>query len=375
MCGILFAYNSDDPTIFIKQLKKMKNRGSDDVNIIMGDKFIAGASQLRTSRNHIIQPLQHDNIVILYDGMHDNDYVHLITKYGPLRAAEYMRSPFSYVVFNTETTEYYIARCHYGSQPLYVQRPDNGTVQSMWVSSEMKCLRRPEGVRPGIIITKDEIFDFKELKHSEHDRLRFALTASCERHLHVDVPWAILLTRTAKSCAMASLVTDSELDHANWLPIHTYSIRMEKQTKHPFAVELYSDYEYIYNSQDVIESIRDVIYLIESYDVELVRASIPIYLICKQMKKMGIRVVLCSEHYRVIEAVGIQCRSPYIDSNVVKCLKETSVEKEFKEEVSTFDDCSLSDILIRHAGQVINNNNDNKEKILYESIFKELFGV
>lgn len=370
MCGILFAYNSEDPTIFIKQLKKMKNRGSDDVNIIMGDKFIAGASQLRTSRNHRIQPIQRDNMLILYDGMHDNDYVRLILKHGPLKAAEYMRSPFSYVVFNTETSEYYVARCHHGSQPLYVQMD-----QSMWASTEMKCLKNPEVVKPGTIITNDEVFDFTEFKHSEEERLRFALTASCERHLHVDVPWAILLTRTAKSCAMASLITDSELDHANWLPIHTYSIRMEEQNKHPFAFELYSDYEYIYTPQDAIESIRDVIYLIESYDIKLVRESIPIYLISKQMKKMGIRVALCSEHYRIIEAQGIQCRNPYIDSDVVKCLQKTSIEEEFEEEVSTFDDCRLGDILISHASQVVNKTEENKEKILYESIFKELFGV
>jgi asparagine synthase (glutamine-hydrolysing) len=55
-------------------------------------------------------------------------------------------------------------------------------------------------------------------------------------------------------------------------------------------------YEYLFSKNEVIESVEDVIYHLESYDITTVRASIGMFLICKFVKKQtDIKVLLTGE--------------------------------------------------------------------------------
>ena len=128
-----------------------------------------------------------------------------------------------------------------------------------------------------------------------------------------------------------------------------------------------------------MESIRDVIYTIEDYEVEKVRSAIPMYLLAKHMKKMGIKVVFSTSNYDVYGANAIQCRNPLMDS-----IAKNYMSNEYKhvfdlgfsfERIQFEESSSLIDVLQNHAEKVLGRQCDDKESVLYESIYKELFGV
>lgn len=50
-------------------------------------------------------------------------------------------------------------------------------------------------------------------------------------------------------------------------------------------------HEFHFTVQEGIDAIRDVIYMIESYDRTTVRASTPMYLLARKVKAMGFKMV------------------------------------------------------------------------------------
>lgn len=54
-------------------------------------------------------------------------------------------------------------------------------------------------------------------------------------------------------------------------------------------------HEINYTIQEGLDALRDVIYFIETYDITTVRASVPMYLLARVIKSMGIKMVLSGE--------------------------------------------------------------------------------
>ena len=54
-------------------------------------------------------------------------------------------------------------------------------------------------------------------------------------------------------------------------------------------------HEIVFTIQEGLDAIKDVIYHLETYDVTTIRASIPMYLMARVIKSMGIKMVISGE--------------------------------------------------------------------------------
>ncbi len=116
----------------------------------------------------------------------------------------------------------------------------------------------------------------------------FIIAAVLKRKLS-DRPMACLLSGGVDSSIVCSILAKKCFD--NPADLHTFSIGLKGSTDLAYARKV-ADYlgtthhEFIFDKEDFIESIPNTIKRIESYDVTTVRASVPMFLLAKQIKQM-----------------------------------------------------------------------------------------
>lgn len=123
------------------------------------------------------------------------------------------------------------------------------------------------------------------------------LTDGIIKRLDSDAPLGFLLSGGLDS----SLVCSVAAKHLK-KPIRTYSIGMEKDAIDLKYAKIVADYigsdhtEVIISINDVLNALRDVIYRLETYDITTIRASIGMYLLCKNIhENTDIKVLLTGE--------------------------------------------------------------------------------
>jgi len=233
---------------------------------------------------------------------------------------------FSFVLYDTETDDYLIARDHIGVVPLYIGHDKDGTV---YAASELKALEGQcetyEPFLPGHFCTSKhdgkperwyqrDWFDYDSMKWATSDRkeavqmVKDGLMAAVKRQLMSDVPYGVLLSGGLDSSvvsAIAKLYAAKRIEtndqHDAWWPqLHSFAVGLKgapdlakarEVAKHIGTVH----HEVNYTIQEGLDAIRDVIYHIETYDVTTVRASTPMYLLARVIRSMGIKMVLSGE--------------------------------------------------------------------------------
>jgi asparagine synthase (glutamine-hydrolysing) len=98
----------------------------------------------------------------------------------------------------------------------------------------------------------------------------------------------------------AKRIEDHDRSEAWWPRLHSFAIGLEGA---PDLVAAREVAEYIgtvhhelhFTVQDGLDALSDVIYHIETFDTTTVRASTPMYLMARQIKAMGIKMVLSGE--------------------------------------------------------------------------------
>lgn len=316
MCGILFLLNPQQNCNFSKRLDTLKPRGPDEYNISMGDNFMAGHTRnCITNPMNGKQPIEDGDWVIvhngeIYNGMNGekSDSYHILSvikQYGPLEAPKYLDGIFAYVAYNVKTDEIYASRDPVGVIPMYFAE-DNGSV---WVSNEIKALNGIENVQvipPGhtynSFCTRYAPMYPYEPPSSEYisGTINNLMCNSIQKRLHIDVPWGMLLSGGVDSSIIASIIPQMDLEHTKWKTFHTFSIGLQDspdlKKARMMANEIDSNHhEYIFTVEEGIQALRDVIYAIETYDVTTIRASVPMYLLGKYIRKCGVKVVFSGE--------------------------------------------------------------------------------
>ena len=233
---------------------------------------------------------------------------------------------FSFVLYDSTTDDYLIARDPIGVIPLYIGHDKDGTV---YAASELKAL---EGqceeympFPPGHYCTSQH--NGKPVRWYERDWMQYdgmqwatsdrkeavqmvkeGLMAAVKRQLMSDVPYGVLLSGGLDSSvvsAIAKLYAAKRIEtndkHDAWWPqLHSFAVglkgapdlaKAQEVAKHIGTVH----HEVNYTVQEGLDAIRDVIYYTETYDVTTVRASTPLYLLARVIRSMGIKMVLSGE--------------------------------------------------------------------------------
>lgn len=235
---------------------------------------------------------------------------------------EKLNGIFAFALYDEDNDAYLIGRDHMGIVPLYMGWDKNG---SFYVASELKSLEgvcnKIEEFLPGhFLYSKDgqelqqwytrDWTDFDNVKDNETDisAIRKGLEEAVHRQLMSDVPYGVLLSGGLDSTIIAAVTAkfarqriESGDTQEAWYPrLHSFAVGLEgspdlaaarKAADHIGSVH----HEIKYTVQEGLDTIKDVIYHLETYDVTTIRASTPMYLLARVIKSMGIKMVLSGE--------------------------------------------------------------------------------
>ena len=349
MCGIVAIFNVKEqtPELRTKALgmsKKIRHRGPDWSGI-----HCSGSAILAHERLSIVDPesggqplfspdgkqvlavngeiYNHQEIRERYKGRYDfqtgSDCEVILALYRDkgIDFLEDLNGIFAFALYDEEQDAFLIARDHIGVIPLYIGYNADGKV---FVASELKALEgeceRYEPFLPGHYYWskapglkpwyKRDWMEYDNVKDNpaSSDAIRKSLCAAVKRQMMSDVPYGVLLSGGLDSSVISAITesyaerrieTDSQ-SRAWWPRLHSFAVGL-KGAPDLAKARLVADYigtvhhEINYTIQEGLDALRDVIYFIETYDITTVRASVPMYMLARVIKSMGIKMVLSGE--------------------------------------------------------------------------------
>ncbi|NRF65256.1 asparagine synthase B [Vibrio coralliilyticus] len=340
MCGFIFIHskykNKNLKETALKMSKKIRHRGPDNSSSISNDTF-----SMTHERLSIIgiengkQPI-HSNELDLYLAANGEIYNHielknnysnsyyfetnsdceviipLFNKYG-VELFNYLSGMYAFAIYDSKTDNYLIGRDPIGIIPLYYGFDKNN---NLYVASEMKALIDICDVvmdfPPGHYIWSKDGDTPQQYNHyswKEYDSVKNnvsnlkvihdSLCTSIEKHMMCDVPFGLLLSGGLDSSIIASVA--QKIRRSKGLnPLHSFAVGLKNSPDLKAAREVANGigtihHEVIYNIEDGINAIKDVIYHLETYDITTIRAATPMYLMARQIKAMGLKMVLSGE--------------------------------------------------------------------------------
>ena len=228
---------------------------------------------------------------------------------------------FAFCWYDEEQDAYLIGRDHIGIIPLYTGHDEHG---NFYVASELKALspicKHIEEFPPGhYLYSKDgkltpyyqrdwQSYDAVKNNDAKAEDVKDALEAAVKRQLMCDVPYGVLLSGGLDSSVISAItqrfaakrIEDNDESDAWWPKLHSFSVGLEGSPDLAAAQKVADmigtiHHPIIFTIQQGIDALKEVIYHIETYDVTTIRASTPMYLMARQIKAMGIKMVLSGE--------------------------------------------------------------------------------
>jgi asparagine synthase (glutamine-hydrolysing) len=228
---------------------------------------------------------------------------------------------FAFALWDRRDKRAIVARDAIGICPLYWGRDPAGRT---WFASEMKALvgvctdvaEFPPGHWYDSSTGEVRRYYFKVWRdytstvggHVSSSDLREAFERAVERHMMADVSCGVLLSGGLDSSLVAAGVM--RLAHARkarfyrvpppWPQIDTFSIGLVGSPDLAAADRVAQalgtlHHRLVYTVQEGIDALPEVIRHIESYDTTTVRASIPMFIMARHIKALGIKAVLSGE--------------------------------------------------------------------------------
>lgn len=154
-------------------------------------------------------------------------------------------------------------------------------------------------------IDNQNYYNIKEDIESICNELYNVLKRAVKKRLMSDVPFGLLLSGGLDSSIVCALAKELSQEEPNLVwgkgnKFHTFSIGLNGA---PDLIEAqkvanYLDTNHIgfnFTIQEGLDAVRDVIWHLETYDITTIRASVPMYLLSRKIKAMGIKMVLSGE--------------------------------------------------------------------------------
>ena len=331
MCGITAIVGNFDEEKAISMSRRLKHRGPDEgsyhifrnnrmlfherlsiIDLRTGTQPIEGPDGLYVAHNGEIY--NHSDIrrevESLYHTTCDSEVIpHLYKKYG-VDLNNHLDGVFAYVVMGEGRDDYIVARDAIGVKPLYYGSDDDGR---MFFSSEMKAIvdvtsdveQFPAGhyytPRTGMVrwYTPEWLDERKAVSPVDYSYLRGALSWSVTKRMMSDVPIGVLLSGGLDSSLIASITARYKKVQGDTLK--SFSIGTSRNSPDLLAAREVAEFigtdhhEVVFDIQEGIKALKDVIWHIETYDVTTVRASVPMYFLSRYIREQGVEVVLSGE--------------------------------------------------------------------------------
>lgn len=215
---------------------------------------------------------------------------------------------FACVIYDGKTGEYIAARDPIGIRPLYYGYDNTGIIVFASEAKNLigivkKVMPFPPGhyYKNGKFICYNEIAKVDKFNHDDlstiFSKIHEKLVSGVEKRLVADAKVGFLLSGGLDSslvCAIAAKKSDK--------PIRTFAIGMREDAIDLKYAKEVADYigsdhtEVFMTPEEVISSLEKVIYILGTYDITTIRASMGMYLVCKAIHETtDVRVLLTGE--------------------------------------------------------------------------------
>ena len=348
MCGIVAAFELKNSNNLRNQVlemsRRIRHRGPDWSGIYMSEKAIltherlsivdpkSGGQPIISKNNDLIlaangEIYNHDdlkkNLSINYNFTTKSDCEIILALYEEkgVNFLNDLNGIFAFALYDKKTENYLIARDHLGIIPLYMGWDSE---KNFFVASELKAL---EGFCNEIKIfppghyfssensqlicwykTKWEKFEHVKNNISDFSLIKESLINAVKRQLMSDVPYGVLLSGGLDSSITSAIakifcekrVESNDKNSAWWPTLHSFAVGLQDSPDLSAAKNAAKyigtvHHEIVFTIQEGLDAVKDVIYHLETYDVTTIRASIPMYLMARVIKSMGIKMVISGE--------------------------------------------------------------------------------
>lgn len=333
MCSfVVFSSNKLNISDLSNSLKSLEHRGPDNSYSTIENDLCFGFNRLSIMdlSSNGNQPFKYNECCLVCNGeiynyellrkllsseykFHSNSdcevLLPLYCKYGIEIACKMLDAEFALVLYDSKSNSIMAARDPMGIRPMFYGYTKEDHKISF--ASEAKALiNYCENIMPfppGHYYKDGEFICYNDLSQSKFinnddlnvifNNIKTKLISAVEKRLHADVPIGYLLSGGLDSslvCSIAQRFMDK--------PIKTFAIGMDidpidlKYAKQA-AEFLGTDHtEVIITKDDVLNSLEEVIYHLETFDITTIRASIGMYLLCKYIhENTDLKVILTGE--------------------------------------------------------------------------------
>ncbi|EEG76301.1 asparagine synthase-related protein [Dethiobacter alkaliphilus] len=308
MSGIAAVIGADDKQALETMLEKIQHRGAGQHLIYENGKYRLG--EINVTENKVIHTGD-DDYGVIFDGMPVyGGKVLTRTKILELYKTEgpgFIKNiAGNFVIIISNTDEFFIARDPYGTKPLYYSKDGKYTLVASEIKSLTPLTDKIEIFPPGHFFTQTkELKRFKDVpvpvakKQLDTEEaaaeLNKLLSGAVEKVLQQNNDVGSFLSGGLDSSAVVAAASKISSN-----PLPTFAVGLENSSDilnaRKVAKFLRTDhYEYLYTADEMMEVLPDVIYHLESFDVELVNSSIANYLVAQLAHRQGIKIALSGE--------------------------------------------------------------------------------
>jgi len=326
MCGIAGAYQGNSHESVNEMVMHLKHRGPDGDGVTPTVEATLGHTRLAivdVSGGH--QPLQDGDAWIAFNGeiynymdlrqtklrgqqfntRSDTETVlRLYQRYGP-KCVELLDGMFAFAI--SWRGDMFLARDPLGIKPLYYGKKDG----DLHFASEVKALslatddirefpaghwyHSEKGWQQYYTLEKTLLDEMPEMQNEGDaaEAIRTSVQEAVRKRLMSDVPLGVSLSGGLDSSIVSMLASQDTPG------LHSFVVGVEGgedlEASRLMAEKLGTQHhEYIYNEQDMLKVLPDVVYYLESFDPALVRSAIPNFMLA-EMASDYVKVLLTGE--------------------------------------------------------------------------------
>jgi asparagine synthase (glutamine-hydrolysing) len=233
----------------------------------------------------------------------------LIKKFGLEKTCKQLDGEFAFVLWDSKEKVFQAARDQVGIRPLFFgYSKANNTIA---FSSEVKVLHefcdRIEPFPPGHYFNGREFIQFDKVHDVEIDSsitqskaisgINQLLTQAVVKRISSDAKVGYLLSGGLDSSLVCAIAAKHSKEQ-----IETFAVGIEENPIDTKYAKIVADHigskhhEVLFSKQDILQSLSDLIYRLETYDITTIRASIGMDLVCRYIReRTDIKVLMTGE--------------------------------------------------------------------------------